>query len=106
MTLETSSGAVEDFAWHLLAICNSGMLALMIGVGHRTRLFDVMASLLYGASCLQARAFPASRFVGLDFSVDMAASSTLAVEAEASGAARLSRGRWSCGKAHQYSSSS
>ena len=45
MPEENGSGTVADFAGHLLGVFNSGMLALMIGVGHRTRLFDVMASL-------------------------------------------------------------
>ncbi len=45
MTEGTGTGAPEDFAARLQGVCNSGMLALMIGIGHRTHLFDVMASL-------------------------------------------------------------
>lgn len=35
----------EEFAERLLGVLNSGMLALMTSIGHRTGLFDVMASL-------------------------------------------------------------
>jgi SAM-dependent methyltransferase len=45
MTEGTSTGVPEDFAAHLLGVFNSGMLTLMIGIGHRTHLFDVMATL-------------------------------------------------------------
>jgi SAM-dependent methyltransferase len=45
MTEGTSTAAPEEFAARLRGVCNSGMLALMIGIGHRTRLFDIMASL-------------------------------------------------------------
>jgi SAM-dependent methyltransferase len=45
MTEETGTGPPEDFAARLLGVFSSGMLSLMIGIGHRARLFDVMASL-------------------------------------------------------------
>jgi SAM-dependent methyltransferase len=45
MTEGTSTGVPKDFAAHLRGVFNSGMLTLMIGIGHRTRLFDVMATL-------------------------------------------------------------
>jgi SAM-dependent methyltransferase len=45
MTVETSLGPAEDFAGRLFGILNSGMLSLMIGIGHRTGLFDTMAGL-------------------------------------------------------------
>jgi SAM-dependent methyltransferase len=45
MTEGTSTGVPEDFAAHLLGVFNSGMLTLMIGIGHRAHLFDVMATL-------------------------------------------------------------
>jgi SAM-dependent methyltransferase len=45
MADRTTTGAPEGFAARLLDVCNSGMLALMIAVGHRARLFDVMALL-------------------------------------------------------------
>ena len=35
----------EEFAGRLLGVLNAGMLALMTSIGHRTGLFDVMASL-------------------------------------------------------------
>lgn len=37
--------AVQAFAGELLGVLNSGMLSLMISVGHRTGLFDVMSGL-------------------------------------------------------------
>ena len=45
MTVEKGLGADEDFAGRLYGILNSGMLSLMIGIGHRTGLFDTMAAL-------------------------------------------------------------
>jgi hypothetical protein len=45
MTQGTTTGGPEDFAAHLLGVCNSSLPALMIGAGRRTRLFDVMAAL-------------------------------------------------------------
>jgi SAM-dependent methyltransferase len=45
MTVETSSGATEEFSARLVSMFNGAMLTLMIGLGHRVRLFDVMASL-------------------------------------------------------------
>ena len=38
-------GTGEDFVVSLLGVLNSGMLSLMIGIGHRTGLFDTMAAL-------------------------------------------------------------
>ncbi len=45
MTAGTGGAMSKDFAARLLGVFNSGMLTLMIGMGHRTRLFDVMATL-------------------------------------------------------------
>jgi SAM-dependent methyltransferase len=45
MTVETSLGTGEDFAERLFGILQSGMLSLMVGIGHRTALFDTMAAL-------------------------------------------------------------
>ena len=43
MTLhELDSAAVEAFAGRVLDVVNDGMVALMMSVGHRTGLFDVM----------------------------------------------------------------
>jgi 2-polyprenyl-3-methyl-5-hydroxy-6-metoxy-1,4-benzoquinol methylase len=36
---------VNDFSYRLVQILNDGALNLMIGIGHRTRLFDVMAAM-------------------------------------------------------------
>lgn len=40
-----SQEQVQEFAGQLLGILNSGMLTLMISVGHQTRLFDTMSQL-------------------------------------------------------------
>jgi 2-polyprenyl-3-methyl-5-hydroxy-6-metoxy-1,4-benzoquinol methylase len=45
VTDHTGVPGSEAFAEQLIGILNSGMLSLMISVGHRTRLFDAMASL-------------------------------------------------------------
>ncbi|CAN5178146.1 class I SAM-dependent methyltransferase [soil metagenome] len=45
MPEKATSDASEDFAERLVGVLNDGMLALMASIGHRTRLFDVMASL-------------------------------------------------------------
>lgn len=37
--------AAEEFAAHLLSVLNSGALTLMVSIGHRSGLFDVMARL-------------------------------------------------------------
>ncbi len=37
--------AVEEFAGQLISVLNSGMLSLMISVGHRTGLFDAMSEM-------------------------------------------------------------
>ena len=42
---ELDTGAVEAFAGRMVGIMNSGMLSLMISIGHRTGLFDTMASM-------------------------------------------------------------
>ncbi|MGO9962456.1 MAG: class I SAM-dependent methyltransferase [Acidimicrobiales bacterium] len=56
MTVETSPGAAEDFAGRLFGILNSGMLSLMMGIGHRTGLFDTMAVLPPSSSVEIAKA--------------------------------------------------
>jgi len=45
MTEEETVPALEEFAEHLMGVLNGGALALMLSVGHRTGLFDTMASL-------------------------------------------------------------
>lgn len=47
---------VEAFAGHLLGVLNSGMLSLMISVGHRTGLFDTMSGLPPADSAAIAKA--------------------------------------------------
>lgn len=42
---ETHSVSAEDFAGRMMGILNSGALALMISIGHRTGLFDTMATM-------------------------------------------------------------
>src|SRR5687768_9740222 len=42
---ELDMAAVEEFGGRMVGILNDGMLALMLSIGHRTRLFDVMAGL-------------------------------------------------------------
>jgi 2-polyprenyl-3-methyl-5-hydroxy-6-metoxy-1,4-benzoquinol methylase len=44
-TQELDSAKVEAFAERALGIVNDGMLALMLGLGYRTGLFDVLATL-------------------------------------------------------------
>ena len=50
------TAAVERFAERTLQIINDGALALMISVGHRTRLFDTMAHLPQATSAAIAKA--------------------------------------------------
>lgn len=45
MTPSFDSAKAESFAENLLALLNAGGLAVMISMGHRTRLFDTMAAL-------------------------------------------------------------
>ena len=46
MTTEQLDAAkAEAFAGHVVGILNGGMLSLMIGIGHRTGLFDTMAEM-------------------------------------------------------------
>ncbi|MEW6299288.1 MAG: class I SAM-dependent methyltransferase [Thermodesulfobacteriota bacterium] len=47
---------VEEFTAKMLAIINHGALALMVSIGHRTGLFDTMATLPPGTSARIARA--------------------------------------------------
>ena len=56
MTVGTSPGTAEDFAERVFGILNSGMLSLMIGIGHRTGLFDTMAALPPSSSVEIAKA--------------------------------------------------
>jgi ubiquinone/menaquinone biosynthesis C-methylase UbiE len=44
-TMELDSGRVEEFAGRMVGLLNSSMLSLMTSVGHRTGLFDTMATL-------------------------------------------------------------
>ena len=45
MAEEATVTASEEFAERLMGVLNGGALALMLSVGHRTGLFDTMASL-------------------------------------------------------------
>src|SRR5215207_4775953 len=45
MAEQSDGNASEEFAGRMLGVLSSGMLALMTSVGHRTGLFDTMASL-------------------------------------------------------------
>ncbi|MDQ3612104.1 MAG: methyltransferase domain-containing protein [Actinomycetota bacterium] len=45
MTVDAGVQPSEEFAERFLGVLNAGMLALMTSIGHRTGLFDVMASL-------------------------------------------------------------
>ncbi len=56
MTEGQGTRTPEDFAARLLGVFNSGMLALMIGIGHRARLFDVMGTLPPSSSAQLAQA--------------------------------------------------
>lgn len=42
---EVDAAVVEEFGGRLVGILNGGMLSLMLSVGHRTGLFDIMSSL-------------------------------------------------------------
>jgi len=44
-TAELDMAKAEAFAGHIVGILNGGMLSLMLGIGHRTRLFDTMAEM-------------------------------------------------------------
>ena len=44
-TTELDTGRVEEFAGRMVELMNSSMLSLMTSVGHRTGLFDTMATL-------------------------------------------------------------
>ena len=44
-TTELDTGKVEEFAGRMVELMNSSMLSLMTSVGHRTGLFDTMATL-------------------------------------------------------------
>ena len=44
-TTELDAGKVEEFAGRMIEVMNSSMLSLMTSVGHRTGLFDTMATL-------------------------------------------------------------
>ena len=44
MTEEAGGNGSEEFAERLIGVLNGGMLALMPSLGHRTGLFDAMAS--------------------------------------------------------------
>lgn len=48
--------AIEQFAGRMLGVLNDGMLALMVGLGHRTGLFDTMAGMAAGDSATIAAA--------------------------------------------------
>ena len=56
MAEQSDGSASEEFAGQLVGILNGGMLALMTSVGHRTGLFDTMASLPASTSAQVAEA--------------------------------------------------
>jgi SAM-dependent methyltransferase len=56
MTEQGSGPETDEFAKRLIGVVNTGMLALMISVGDRTGLFDVMASLPPSSSLEIAKA--------------------------------------------------
>jgi len=44
-TTELDAGKTEEFAGRMIGLMNASMLSLMTSVGHRTGLFDTMATL-------------------------------------------------------------
>jgi hypothetical protein len=44
VAVETSTGHAEEFSARILDVLNSGMLALLLSIGHRTGLFEMLAS--------------------------------------------------------------
>jgi SAM-dependent methyltransferase len=54
-TRELDEGAAQAFAGRMLGVVNDGMLALMVSVGHRTGLFDVMAGMGWADSARLAQ---------------------------------------------------
>lgn len=56
MGSEADTSGSEEFAERLVNILNAGMLALMASIGHRTGLFDTMASLRPATSAEVAKA--------------------------------------------------
>ena len=55
-TTELDAGKVEEFAGRMVELMNSSMLSLMTSVGHRTGLFDTMATLEPSTSAQVAEA--------------------------------------------------
>lgn len=55
-TTELDPGKVEEFAGRMVGLMNSSMLGLMTSVGHRTGLFDTMATLPASTSAQVAEA--------------------------------------------------
>ena len=55
-TMELDPGKVEEFAGRMVGLLNSSMLSLMISVGHRTGLFDTLATLSPSTSAQVAEA--------------------------------------------------
>src|SRR6266850_637523 len=53
---EVDPGKVEEFAGRMVGLMNSSMLGLMTSVGHRTGLFDTMATLAPSTSAQVADA--------------------------------------------------
>lgn len=53
---EPEASAVEEFAGQLLGVINSGMLTLMISIGHRAGLFDTMSGMPAASSATIASA--------------------------------------------------
>ena len=61
---EAGAGDATDFARRMLRTMNEAALALMVSVGHRTRLFDVMADMPLATSAeIAARAALDERYV-------------------------------------------
>jgi hypothetical protein len=55
-TTELDAGKVEEFAGRMFGLMNASMLGLMTSVGHRTGLFDTMATLAPPTSAQVAEA--------------------------------------------------
>src|ERR1700693_1955316 len=61
---ETGTGGTADFARRMLHTMNQAALALMVSVGHRTGLFDVMAAMPAATSAeIASRASLDERYV-------------------------------------------
>jgi len=55
MSVVLDSARTQVFAEQALAIVNGGFLSLMLSVGHRTGLFDTLATLAPSTSSMEVR---------------------------------------------------